>query len=820
MTTRMSRDDQPASQPPPNDPARDHDAHGPVVPITENADPPFGDFPAGPETVDGITGHKFFVTFFLDEKAQTLREANSTMAQLAEFITRQTADSKMALPWLKLAIFGDKPSDKGCLRTNANLVRITGIEAEHDTGDVSFDTAVAAMRGNGIRCIVYTSPSYVAGSKERWRILAPLSRDYPSTARANFVARLNGLFDGKLAGESFVLSQAYLFGHVNNPDHRVEIIDGKFIDQRSDLDAGAIHKDGSRGDRASNGAASRGSRQPHSGSHANNDPSPVDRDKIEFALTVFSSDCPYEKWLKVAAALNHALGESGFALFDRWSARATGKNADGTQKYTAAKCIERWRGARTMTDITIGTLFFYADKADPTWRRRYEDAERQRVWEAVAGGIRTMSSAGTGTGANSGVGAGTGACANSGTGASAGASGAPGGAPRLSLSATPYEWIEPADITSRDWLYGRLLVRKFVTSTVAPGGLGKSSLIAAEAAAQVSGMNLIGVRPKECLRVWLWNLEDPQEETQRKVQAVALHYGLGREAIGNRLFVDSGRDQSLVVATMTREGPTIARPVIDALVKEIIDKQIDIVVVDPFVSCHEVPENDNTAQDMVIKEWGKVAEHGNCAVHLVDHTRKMGSSEAEVTTETSRGAKAKTDACRVVRAVSRMTKEEGEKAGVENHRLYFRTYNDKANLAPPADRSDWFRLESVDLGNGPVVTAGVLGDGTRLDVAGGDSIGVVTQWNWPDAMAGVTDADFEMVAAEIAAGEWRKNPQAGDWVGKAVAKALKLNLNDKADKAKVAGMIRVWLDRRLLVEVHKPDKQRKVKTFVEVAEEV
>ena len=134
---------------------------------------------------------------------------------------------------------------------------------------------------------------------------------------------------------------------------------------------------------------------------------------------------------------------------------------------------------------------------------------------------------------------------------------------------------------------------------------------------------------------------------------------------------------------------------------EIKARAIDVVVIDPFVSCHEVPENDNTMQDMIIKEWGDVAERGNCAVHLVDHTRKMGSGESEVTTESSRGAKAKTDAARVVRVVNRMTKDQEDSAGVENHRLYFRTYNDKANLAPPADASDWFKLESVHLGHAP-----------------------------------------------------------------------------------------------------------------------
>ena len=41
------------------------------------------------------------------------------------------------------------------------------------------------------------------------------------------VARVNGLFGGKLAPESFDLSRAYLYGSVNgNPAHRVEVVDG------------------------------------------------------------------------------------------------------------------------------------------------------------------------------------------------------------------------------------------------------------------------------------------------------------------------------------------------------------------------------------------------------------------------------------------------------------------------------------------------------------------------------------------------------------------------------------------------------------------
>jgi RecA-family ATPase len=276
------------------------------------------------------------------------------------------------------------------------------------------------------------------------------------------------------------------------------------------------------------------------------------------------------------------------------------------------------------------------------------------------------------------------------------------------IAATSYTWKEPDKIARREWIYGNLLIRKFVTATVSPGGVGKSSLIAVETLAKVSGKDLLGVAPVQPLRVWLWNLEDPQEETERKIQAAALHYRLAPDDIGGRLFVDSGRDQPLVIATATRTGAMIARPVVDALTAEIIDRKIDVLTIDPFVSCHEVGENDNTAMDMIVKEWGRVADRGNCAVHLVDHTRKMGGTESEVTVESSRGAKSKTDACRVVRAVNRMSKEEGERAGVENHRLYFRTYNDKANLQPPADKSDWFKLAS---GMGWQGRSGGAGDG-------------------------------------------------------------------------------------------------------------
>jgi hypothetical protein len=373
------------------------------------------------------------------------------------------------------------------------------------------------------------------------------------------------------------------------------------------------------------------------------------------------------------------------------------------------------------------------------------------------------------------------------------------------IRATPYIWTDPATISRRQWLYGYLLLRKFVSATISPGGIGKSSLIVAEALAMVSGKDLLGVGSTELLRVWLWNLEDPLEETKRKIQAAALHYELATDDIGDRLMVDSGRDQKLVIATTTRNGAVIVQPVVDALVEEIIKHKIDVLVIDPFVSCHEVAENDNSAMDMIVKEWGRVAERGNCAVELVHHTRKPLGAEGETTTDSSRGASSQTDGCRVVRPINRMTEKQGRDLGIDNHRLYFRVIHDKANLQPPVEKSDWFKLISVDLGNGEFGLAS-------------DSVGVVTKWELPDTMAGLTGSDFDKVARAIKGGKWRHHPTSKDWVGNAVAEALELDIDDEKVKAKIKRWLAGWYAAKALVIVDGLSEKREARKFVEVAE--
>lgn len=218
---------------------------------------------------------------------------------------------------------------------------------------------------------------------------------------------------------------------------------------------------------------------------------------------------------------------------------------------------------------------------------------------------------------------------------------------------TEFVWRDPASIPPRPWVYGRHLIRKQVSVTVAPGGVGKSSLTICEALAMASGRELLGDWTAKGLKVWLYNLEDPRDEMERRIIAAMQHHNVSPEEVSGRLFVDTGRERELCTAIQTREGVQIMRPELDALADEIEARQIDVVVIDPFVSSHQASENDNGAIDLVAKEWARLADRCDCAIELVHHTRKTNGEEA--TTESGRGASALLAAARSGRVLNKMS---------------------------------------------------------------------------------------------------------------------------------------------------------------------
>ena len=371
--------------------------------------------------------------------------------------------------------------------------------------------------------------------------------------------------------------------------------------------------------------------------------------------------------------------------------------------------------------------------------------------------------------------------------------------------AQPFVWRDPATLPPRRWLYKPHLIRGFVSLTVSPGGVGKSTLTLCEALALASGRSLLGVMPAERTRVWCWNGEDPTEEIERRIQAAMMHHQLRPADLEGWLFTGSGRDADLVVAEQDRFGVAIAAPVVDALIQFIGDNQIGAVVIDPFVSSHRVAENDNGAIDRVAKTWARIANATGCAVELVHHTRKTGG--ADVSVEDGRGASALLAAARHARTLRTMNEQEADSLGVEriDRPAYVRIDGGKANLSPPATAAVWFRLANVHLPNGDYVQA-------------------ASHWTPPDPFEGVTPADLLRVQTAINAGRgeagegWRANVQTGDaWVGHAIGQTLGLDVGRSREAARVRELLRTWLASGALVKAERSiNAKGKTAPFVEV----
>ena len=361
---------------------------------------------------------------------------------------------------------------------------------------------------------------------------------------------------------------------------------------------------------------------------------------------------------------------------------------------------------------------------------------------------------------------------------------------------TEFVWRDPSSIPPRPWVYGRHLIREQVSVTVAPGGVGKSSLTLCAALAMVSGRELLRDWSAKGLKVWLYNLEDPRDEMDRRIIAAMQHHNVSPEDIAGRLYVDTGRERALSTAIQTREGVHIIKPELDALAREIEAREIDVLVIDPFVSSHQASENDNGAIDLVAKEWARLADRCNCAIELVHHTRKTNGQEA--TTESGRGASALLAAARSGRVLNKMSDDLKAEAGVQDDpSTYFSIDRDKPNLAP-AGKREWRRMASVHLANG-------------------DSVGVAEVWEWPDTFDGVSVDDLLSVQRALDGKGRRYSDQAGDdWAGVTVAETL--GLDATADRKRIKKMIEAWLKSGALKKVKIPDAKRTERPCLGVGE--
>jgi len=193
-----------------------------------------------------MTAPALSVTEFKGTSALEKIEQSFTETDLAEFIANPPeAASKEQCRLIKLGRFGDKRTKKGSLRSDKNLLAVSGAEGDYDGEQVPMQEAAGLCAQAGIRAMFYTSPSHTP-EKPRWRVLVPFSKECQPSDRNRHLARLNGVLGGILSGESFTLSQTFYVGHVNGSHYEHADIQGDYIDQLSGLDAREVWPDAAK----------------------------------------------------------------------------------------------------------------------------------------------------------------------------------------------------------------------------------------------------------------------------------------------------------------------------------------------------------------------------------------------------------------------------------------------------------------------------------------------------------------------------------------------------------------------------------------------
>jgi hypothetical protein len=327
-----------------------------------------------------------------------------------------------------------------------------------------------------------------------------------------------------------------------------------------------------------------------------------------------------------------------------------------------------------------------------------------------------------------------------------------------------------AAIPPREWLYGTALVRRYVTTLVAPGGVGKTAWAVAVGCALASGKSLIGDHVHHRANVLFCSLEDPEDEFDRRAAACMMRHRLSEQDLAGRIFTINGRDRRLVVAALDTDGMTVTYPDKDALVKAVRENKIGLVTVDPFVNSHELEENSNPHINAAARAWAEIAEQAGCAVLLVHHTRK-GATAGDM--DSSRGASSLIGASRAGFTLTAMSAEEAKEFGIseQDRRRHVRLDDGKANLAPAADKARWFRLASIALGNG------------SPDYPNGDNVQAIEAWEPPSIWKQLSDEDCNRALDAIQDGPGagqrytrsRTGKSANRWAGRVLTDMFDLN---------------------------------------------
>jgi len=251
----------------------------------------------------------------------------------------------------------------------------------------------------------------------------------------------------------------------------------------------------------------------------------------------------------------------------------------------------------------------------------------------------------------------------------------------------------------RGWLLGNTFCRRFVSSLLGDGGVGKTALRYAQYLSLAANHSLTGEYVFQRAKVLIVSLEDDTEELQRRLLAARIHHEIDRADLKGWLFYTAPGAAAGKLMTTDATGRPSHGQLAANIEVVILKRNIDLVAIDPFVKSHSVPENENSIIDEVTQVLTDLAAKHNIAVDVPHHISK-GTAEPG-NANRGRGASSMVDAARLVYTATAMSSDEAKSFGIAEaeRKQFIRIDSAKVNITKGGGAAKWFHLVGVRLDN-------------------------------------------------------------------------------------------------------------------------
>jgi hypothetical protein len=349
----------------------------------------------------------------------------------------------------------------------------------------------------------------------------------------------------------------------------------------------------------------------------------------------------------------------------------------------------------------------------------------------------------------------------------------------------PYRKLKPvgaANIPPRQWAYGKFLLFGVVAVLGAQDGAGKGVVATPKMLAMITGKPLLGEKVWRKGPVAIITYEDDEEEWYRRIAAACIKYELDYEYVLDNIYFIHKPDETKVTFGARDQDGTFF-PDSDNIIKTLKHLGIVLLIIDPFNHAHDGDDgNNNVAIARVAAEVMRIAKATKAAVLVLHHLRKGASGHAD----DLMGALSLRATFRSCRILMRMLEEVAEKMKIADGAWrYIRIAGNKENYAPPPDKSTWFKLASLPLGN--------TGDETYPE---GDDMGVAVTWEPRPMFEGMDAATLRAVfqALRDTIHGSAKQAKHTPWAGKAL-----MNAGGRSE-IEAGKILKAWVESGVLIE--------------------